>query len=174
MSYPSSTPSIRVFGSASRHHGSHSDPRRLSPPHHSSSAPLPMAIPNSREDAPPPLPPPRYLPELKHGHDAGWDWGNGNDSKGNESWHPLPLVRPGSSLLGGGSQRPTLPRAHSEQFGTDGLLRRSSGGMSMPSRLDTEMRDVGSHENGEGKSLPSLARYVVPALALAARLSWRA
>jgi hypothetical protein len=62
-------------------------------------------------------------------------------------------------------QRPTLPRAHSENLGSDGQLRRSSG-ISMPARLDTDMREVNTQEHGDDdwKSLPSLARYVGAAL----------
>ena len=128
-----------------------------------------MAIPNTRENAPPPLPPPRHIEELNLGHDAGWNWGNSrSDPKGIDSWQPLPSVRPGSSLLGGGvPQRPPLPRAHSENIGSDGHLRRTSG-VSMPGRLDTEMREGGSQEHGDEdwKSLPSLARYVAAAFVL--------
>jgi hypothetical protein len=152
MSYSSPTPSIRVFGSGPRHYDPKSDPRRPSASH-PPTAPLSMAIPNTRETAPPPLPPPRHIPELNDGHDSGWRWANGR-SNSDAAAH-FQQVKPGSSLLGGSPQRPALFRAHSDQFKTKSP--RESGVMSMPARLDTDMRE---HGDEDWQNRPSLARCV--------------
>jgi hypothetical protein len=152
MSYSSPTPSILVFGSGSRHYDPNSDPRRPSAPH-PPTAPLPMAKPNTRETAPPPLPPPRHIPELNDGHDSGWRWAN-HRSNSDAATH-FQLVKPGSSLLGGSSQRPALSRAHSEQFRKEGP--REPSVISIPARLETDMRE---HGDEDWQNRPSLARCV--------------
>jgi hypothetical protein len=65
-----------------------------------------MAIPRAREEAPPPLPPPRHLHELSVGQDPSWQWGHTNSPRdtgfvGNR----LATVRPGSSLYGARSKK---------------------------------------------------------------------
>ncbi|KAK4496291.1 hypothetical protein PRZ48_012271 [Zasmidium cellare] len=61
-----------------------------------------MAIPRAQDAVPPPLPPPNYIPEIAHGHDPGWQWGN--DPNGADFGRPA-SVKPGSSLLGGSLMR---------------------------------------------------------------------
>jgi hypothetical protein len=154
MSYSSPTPYIQVFGSVPRYYDPSSDPRwSLGSALHPPTAPLPMAIPSTREAAPPPLPPPRHIPELNDGHDSGWQWANGrSDSDGPPHCQS---VKPGSSLLGGSPQRPELSRAYSEQFNTNAP--REATVMSMPTRLDTDMREYGDEDR---QNRPSLARCV--------------
>ncbi|KAI9643386.1 hypothetical protein NHQ30_008005 [Ciborinia camelliae] len=65
----------------------------------------PMSIPNAREGPPPPLPPPRYIPDIfEVGRpDIGWQWANqhrGVDWEGSVS-----AVPPGSSLYGSYSRK---------------------------------------------------------------------
>lgn len=93
---------------------------------------VPMPIPNARESVPPPLPPPRYLPDLAAGGsngDIAWKWGNSH--AGNGDWgQPTPSVTPGSSLHGSArklnvmDERPELPRRGS----STSTIKSASGG----------------------------------------------
>ncbi|KAI2381021.1 hypothetical protein LOY97_006798, partial [Ophidiomyces ophidiicola] len=80
--------------------------------HRSPSSPssygTPMPIPQSTHAplAPPPLPPPRYIEDLAHGHDSGWKWGNSFEGK-----PTLAPIKASSSLFGGSAHaRPSLLR----------------------------------------------------------------
>lgn len=68
-----------------------------------SRTPGPMAIPNAREEAPPPLAPPRHLDELDINNDLGGQWahkfGGGFGRSG------LPTINPSSSLCIGQDRR---------------------------------------------------------------------
>ena len=94
------TPTVRI-------HESHDDPEELSISSDSRSYrsatsqafSRPMPVPNARqEQAPPPLPPPRHLPDLTQGYDPGWSWGNHGSEFGKTTLAP---IRQGSSLQGG-------------------------------------------------------------------------
>lgn len=71
-----SPPSILVHDHNSNHGRRQSTTRSAGVPI-ASRSPMPMSIPNSRQDRPPPpLPPPRFIDDLTAGSDPGWAWGN--------------------------------------------------------------------------------------------------
>ncbi|KAF2184296.1 hypothetical protein K469DRAFT_579571 [Zopfia rhizophila CBS 207.26] len=162
MSHATSTPSIRIYDSGSLHN-------RFALPHHRRpSYPTPsgaMAIPRAREEVPPPLPPPRYIGELSEGQDPGWQWGNTNSPNDTGfGGSRLATVKPGSSLLGGGTGREAQQRDRSGNNGERsgyGLLGRERSSLSTAS-FDTDMSTESlehSDEDRNGLSRPSLANH---------------
>ncbi|EDO01494.1 hypothetical protein SS1G_03969 [Sclerotinia sclerotiorum 1980 UF-70] len=78
----------------------YSDEHRYHSTTSSAAAPGPMSIPNAREAPPPPLPPPRYIPDIADNGrgDLGWQWANQHREV---NWEGrLSAVAPGSSLYG--------------------------------------------------------------------------
>lgn len=77
-----------------------SDQHRYRPTNSPVAAAGPMSIPNAREAPPPPLPPPRYIPDISNSGrgDLGWQWAN----QGREvNWEgSVSSVPAGSSLYG--------------------------------------------------------------------------
>lgn len=74
---------------------------------------LAMPIPNAREPAPPPLPPPRHLPDIadggNNGPDLAWRWGNSISRENTSDWgDSIASVPPGSSLYGNAPSRKGL------------------------------------------------------------------
>ncbi|KAK4946279.1 hypothetical protein LTR66_014307, partial [Elasticomyces elasticus] len=111
-----------------------------------------MPIPSVRGSPPPPLPPPRHIDGMDSGQDPGWQWGNGaNTLKSGKAVS----VRPGSSLLGGGSQ---IQHARRESLNdtsnsVDQGRRGSSISTVIPSRKDTDMTEDGlSYSDEDGSS----------------------
>jgi hypothetical protein len=73
-----------------------------------------MPIPKTRsDDAPPPLPPPTFIPELEHGHDAGWKFANDGVMGGFQK-STLAPIKQGSSLHGGYVQPRLNTKSRSE------------------------------------------------------------
>lgn len=71
-----SPPSILVHEHNGNHGRKQSTSRSAGMPF-SSRTPVPMAIPNSRQEPPPPpLPPPRFIKDLAAGSDPGWAFAN--------------------------------------------------------------------------------------------------
>ncbi|ESZ97100.1 hypothetical protein SBOR_2530 [Sclerotinia borealis F-4128] len=69
----------------------------------------PMSIPNAREAPPPPLPPPRYIPDISENGrgDIGWQWANQDRDI---NWGgPVSSVPAGSSLYGSYARRKSIP-----------------------------------------------------------------
>ncbi|KAF2709306.1 hypothetical protein K504DRAFT_476657 [Pleomassaria siparia CBS 279.74] len=111
-----------------------------------------MAIPRAREEAPPPLPPPRYIGELRQGQDPGWQWGNNNSPNDGFGGTRMATVKPGSSLLGGAASG----EAHARDNSADSAVFR--GREHSTSRSLDEMSSADSDED-RGKSRSSLANY---------------
>lgn len=142
----SSTPSIRI---SQHHRRAHSPPEP--PP---AAAALPMAIPHARESVPPPLPPPSFLPELSTA-DTGWIWGN--DPNRSDFGRPA-TVKPGSSLLGGGTEcAPTdvAPEAPPQDAVSEGRR-----GSSISTITGGQSYDMPGDSSGysEGGTRPGLSR----------------
>jgi len=78
-----------------------------------------MPIPNAREEAPPPLPPPRHLDEIDIVNDLGGQWAN--TFGGGFGKTGLPTINPSSSLCIGQDRR-----LHEIGDGVDCSRRRSS------------------------------------------------
>ncbi|KAF2462528.1 uncharacterized protein BDR25DRAFT_133071 [Lindgomyces ingoldianus] len=159
MSPASSTPSIRIYDSASLH-------RYPLPHHRRPSFPTPsgaMAIPRAREEVPPPLPPPRYIGELSEGQDPGWQWGNSNDA----GFGRRVEIKPGSSLLGGAAgSRPvhvrTLETSGDSGERGFGFPPRESSSLSSRSFDDMSSLDdqeQHSDEDRNGQTRPKLANH---------------
>jgi hypothetical protein len=169
MSHTSSAPTI-VFGSAPRnngvrphHHHHYSSPQSESyphspsqPAHHSNlSNARPMAIPNAREQPPPPLPPPRYIGSLDHGEDPGWRYGNSRQHDIGANGHGnFAMVKPGSSLLGGG-QSDQEHAGHGDRHGSRRGSSMSTSATMSSNLIDPEMRDadVLEHSDDDRNSL---------------------
>ncbi|KAK4992447.1 hypothetical protein LTR66_006284 [Elasticomyces elasticus] len=157
----SSTPAIRIHdhGSYHRHHRYPSLPHRLPCyPSYPATA-RPMSIPSVRESPPPPLPPPRYMDDINPGQDPGWQWGNGADAV---EFGKKVSLRPGSSLLGGGSQIQPARRESLDDTSNsvDQERRGSSISTVIPSRKDTDMRKDGlSHSDEDGSSSRLSSNY---------------
>ncbi|KZF25760.1 hypothetical protein L228DRAFT_266214 [Xylona heveae TC161] len=144
------TPSIRVCD-----FNAQTDPFRrpslaYSATVHSSSS-GPMSIPNAREPAPPALPPPRYLDDLAHGSDPGWQWGN-RDTSGGFAKGSFGSVNPSSSLCGGSSFR--RPWADADQ---KPVRRESSTSTIVAPTRDLEMAEPGSQLSARELPAPLLA-----------------
>jgi hypothetical protein len=117
-----------------------------------------MAIPNARAASPPPpLPPPRYINELKNGQDPGWQWGNSPNSP--EYRANYRSIKSGSSLLGNYTKEPTHRFKH-EKDQPDYVFGRRESIPSVSSLMSYEM-DRESAEK-DGRNIPSLSdhRYV--------------
>ncbi|KAJ8059965.1 hypothetical protein OCU04_011581 [Sclerotinia nivalis] len=83
----------------------YSDEHRYHSTTSSAAAPGPMSIPNAREAPPPPLPPPRYIPDISDNGrgDLGWQWAN---QRREVNWDgPVSSVPAGSSLYGSYSRK---------------------------------------------------------------------
>ena len=103
-----------------------------------------MSIPHARQDvAPPPLPPPQYIGELAHGHDAGWQWGN----SGTFGRKELAPIKPGSSLYGGYKKRQIEERE--EEMGGSQWERREST-ITVKSPSGREIKREWEKQNDEG------------------------
>ena len=119
-----SPPSILVSNSNYHH------PRSsFKPPSHNTRAEAvsssgAMAIRGLNDNTvPPPLPPPRYIADLEHGHDQGWKYGN-RPEEGEPGKNTLPPIKPNSSLLGG-HIRPAFGRRNERLSVDDGGNRRN-------------------------------------------------
>ncbi len=133
-----STPSIRVY-----------DSHQYSLPHHPRSpfpaTASPMAIPRTRQEAAPPaLPPPRYLGNLHHGQDPGWQWSSTNSlADTGFAGNGLATIKPGSSLRGASiSSQHSSRKASVDHIITKGFDPSTS----------TSMDDVSSEHSGEHNS----------------------
>ena len=132
-----SPPSIHVYDFNSNY-GPHRPPSR-SPTHaskHFATSPGPMSIPNSRIEAPPPLPPPRFVTEIAAGSDLGWQWGN-RGYNGSFRKSGFGSVNAGSSLHGNNKVK-----EEARDYERPGALRRDSSSLTIKSAMlpDTEMK----------------------------------
>jgi hypothetical protein len=147
----SSTPSIRVY--ESQHY---SLPHHHRPSH--PSAAVAMAIPRAREEAPPPLPPPRHIENLRAGQDPGWQWGNTNSPRDTGfGGNRLATVRPGSSLYGASGSGYPRPREPSTDYvfqDRESSVSRSHDDMSSENSVEHI-----SDDDRSGKSRPSLGNH---------------
>lgn len=133
-----SPPANHIFG-----FDANSDRRRpvsksssQSPPSQSLSSHGPMAIRNAREElAPPALPPPRFVEDLAHGQDIGWEWGNSPEKEGMGKTSTLAPIKPSSSLYGSYRGTPDSPHRNKRMTADDLDRRRHTGatGRSPPS-----------------------------------------
>ncbi|CAN9406673.1 unnamed protein product [Alternaria alternata] len=110
-----------------------------------------MAIPRAREEAPPPLPPPRHI-DLS-GRDPGWQWGNTNSPRDTGfGGNRLATVRPGSSLYGGATgSYPREPSVDMFSPAREPSVSRSVDGMSEHSNT--------SEDDRSNKARPSLKNH---------------
>jgi len=145
-----SPPSILVCDPNSNYH--HSRPSFKSPSHNicaeavsSSGA---MAIRSVNDNSvPPPLPPPRHIADLEHGHDQGWKWGNRSE-EGELGQNILAPIKPNSSLHGG-HIRPEFGR-RDEKFSVDDVGKRRNGMPSTKFTLEGKLKTEPSQSWEEG------------------------
>lgn len=117
-----------------------------------------MPIPNARSAiAPPPLPPPRFIPDLAHGHDAGWKFAN-EERKGAFQKSTLAPIKQGSSLHGGYMQprlnTRSVPEQQPEQLEVDESDRKSGTASTLPSpsQPDEQMGSLGATKEDRQKA----------------------
>ncbi|KAG4437580.1 hypothetical protein IFR05_006919 [Cadophora sp. M221] len=130
---------------------------------------IPVSIPNARQCAPPPLPPPRHLPDIadggNNGRDIAWKWGNEQTDRG---WgKAAPSIPQGSSLHGGSGSFLSRTGVLDEQL--DFQRRGSSvSTVKSDSRDGPYQRDEGyeslgasmwSNKSKNQESLPSFASF---------------
>ncbi len=141
-----SAPSIRVSDFNSKNHDRYRSSSRSSSynPTLQTTAPSPMSIPNSRgQDAPPPLPPPRNVPDLGNGSDLGWQMGNSFSKSSFGS------VNPGSSLYGSFARKDVGEAEKEQQKNSSWRKPSTSTWKSLPS-MDSDMGHPEARFNDEG------------------------
>jgi hypothetical protein len=173
MSHAAPTPAIQINGSGYNSFPvPHRTPSYLSP----SNASIPMAIPNARESAPPPLPPPRHITGLNSGgHDLGSVWGSLHDQS-DARRTSLASVKPGSSLLGAAAPLLAARQAADEAeriAASEHSPSRRGSTMSGVMSLSSDNVALNAMDTADDRRRPSIASYrYASTFSLLSRARW--
>jgi len=118
---------------------------------------MPVSIPGARDPAPPPLPPPRYLPDIadggNNGPDLAWKWGNSHEDDGNWA-RPMASIQPGSSLLGSFAKRSSMAEerpTYGRRTSSNSTLRSAAAGEHSFPRIDEGYASLSGTSIGSNK-----------------------